>query len=290
MSRARLPFVLCIILTTTPSLAQSPPCLGSPSEVEACQHVRHDALKAQRDAANGQQRAAGEAEHQRLQAAEDARLAPLRARIGPGFRGGPCVDLPKEANFPTTSPFESELPVSEHDTLEAVAADRANSAQLRVTFDALRCYALHRTRGVEIDHLEAQAANDPSGGIASALGIYQRLVARVPDLEPKLRADMARREAQDVRDEQCIGSPACMTKRFADRAANAACDAIAMHAAAQAEIASEKSYGRQSGAVDLVKLHDLGDELRSSDEQLAAAKAQYLELTKKPFNRGLCGR
>lgn len=157
MNRPRVPFALCIILATTPSLAQSPPCSGSPSDVQACQHARHDALKAQRDAERAQQGTAADADHARLQAKEDADLAPLRALIGPSFGGAPCVDLPKGASLPTAAPFENDLAVVEHDTMQAVAADRANSARGRVAFDALRCYALHRTRGVEIDHLEAQA-------------------------------------------------------------------------------------------------------------------------------------
>ena len=289
MTRTAVFVGVCFMLIAEPGLAQTAPCSGSPSDVQACQHARHDALRARRDAERAQQGSAADAEHARLQGKEDAELAPLRALIGSGFGGAPCVDLPKGASPPTTAPFESDLAVVEHDTMDAVAADRANSAGGRVAFDALRCYALHRTRGVEIDHLEAQAANDPSGGIANALGAYRRLVTKIPDIETKLRAALARREAQDVRDEACIADQACMTKRVADRAASAACAAIAMHTHAQAAIADEQRYGRQSGAVDLVKLHDLGDELRISDEQLAGAKARYLELAKKPFSASLCG-
>lgn len=288
MNRTLIAAFACVTLATVPTRAQAP-CSGSPSQVEACEHAQQSQRQAQRAADKAQQLAAGDAEQARFQAAEDAALAPLRARIGPGFGGAPCFDVSKTSAARasiSTAPFETDPPVAEHDTLPEVAADRADSARLRVAFDALRCFALHRT-GEAVDPAKVQ--RDPSG-MGAPFTFYQRIVAKVPDLEPKLRAALVRREAQDVIDEKCIAVPACMAKRFTDRAARAACGFVAMHAAAQAAIATERKYGAQSGVVDLVKLHDLGDELRISDEQLAVASARYAELAKKPFSTSLCGQ
>jgi hypothetical protein len=293
------------LATLLPTVAFAQPA------VEQDQHAAYEARKQQRAAIAAAQQAADakaaserfEAARARWQAAEDsdAGIAAARARLGPGF-GSPCA--PPVAWIPAAIPqsgvtlaqFGQRLEaVSERDTADAIGHDRETEASVKTDFDALRCFALQRAYPMP-DPAASPGRRSPvaapSSEVAESLGLprpsYATWILQVADLEGKVRAWVDARDRSLANDEKCIATRGCLDKRYVRRAADEVCGDIAQRAEVQSEIAKEHEYGRQSGAINLARLSELGDELRSSDEQIADAKARYADLAKKLFQVSLC--
>jgi hypothetical protein len=293
----------CYLATVAPSaaFAQSADevfaaCPG-PSTPEEAQRCRL-ALKA---AAAAKQEAAGETARDAAQAEEDGKLAPLRARIGPGFATSCPEDVWVQEKPADMAPYPRRPALRDvlvaagqpRDTAEEVAADRAALSVFRTNFEALRCYAMHRRvsayEACGFDRVRSQedwcARSRRSGESPQS---YAQTVAAAIALELQAKAWVAQRERDLATDETCIATKGCVEARVIRRAAEHLCDLLADRANVQASISREHAVGRQSGSIDLTELHRLGEALQSDDERITDEKTRYGTLAKKPFAKSLC--
>jgi hypothetical protein len=298
--------LICSVVVIAPAVAgaqaNAPPAAAAspdPSTArEQAMRARFEArLQRERDAraAAAQQEAAAEgAARAAAQQQEDAEMAPLRARLGPGF-GTACPGVGDEPVSPPASPatVRAEMaPGVPRDTLDDVAKDRAALAGFRTDFEALRCYAIERVVSLPLAVQQElrQKANVPmpTTVINTSVIPYKDWINALIILEPQAKSWVAQREQDLVADEACIATKGCVEARMVQRAADDVCADLAQRAQVEADIAKEHRYGQRTGAIDLSLLHDLGDQVRALDDQIPDAKARYARLAKKPFKQSLC--
>ena len=117
---------------------------------------------------------------------------------------------------------------------------------------------------------------------AQVAAIDRDLGVAVPDTSQTeaLTASLVQKE------QACRQDKKCLTNRQAAVLAQQICFAYAQGLQGRAEIRRERA--NPSGVVDLESLHDSGELVQNSDEQVAAGKAAYAKLTGRPFSTASC--
>jgi hypothetical protein len=106
--------------------------------------------------------------------------------------------------------------------------------------------------------------------------------AQIAELAPLVDQASALLEKRIATETACRASRPCM----ATRAAAEACARVAQRLALKAAIATERA--NPGGVVDLVKLHDLGQQVQLAEGSISDAKSRYAKLAGKPFVEALC--
>jgi hypothetical protein len=108
--------------------------------------------------------------------------------------------------------------------------------------------------------------------------------ADAADLLAKAVANVTAVEAYQAKEAACMASLPCKAKRIAAQI----CSAIRARHAIEKDVHTEWRYGAETGVVSVKRLGDDKTALEMIDDEVAAAKQAYRELTKQAFSVGSC--
>lgn len=187
-------------------------------------------------------------------------ITALRARLGPP------VDLPAAAETTDRRP-------------DAALTTGPESRRRRYAKEALRMYEVaRRTLDQDVERVTPVMAAETVAGF-ECVKDYRDAAAMLPYARA-LEADVTAYQAEEAK---CAASKTCL----AGRAAEEICTAMKNRRDTQADIEREFRYGREAGVVSLKRLGDNKFALEQIDQEIATKRAEYLELTGKPFG-GSC--
>ena len=100
------------------------------------------------------------------------------------------------------------------------------------------------------------------------------------------RASDAKTADEVTREQTCRATPQCMADRQAKILRATMCADLAEIREMQERIKIERA--NPSGVVDLRELHDDGDIIQRDQARVAAKKAEYVKIARKPFAASMC--
>jgi len=220
------------------------------------------------------------------QAAEAAAVAEARATAR--TFGGSCEDVSALQRLADTAPVPAasrQYREAAQERREAALAPVMAAASRLARFSAAWWKLGDRADGTHSDDTDpkvAIAAVREDLGKASCYAEPSAL-KRLTDLLASLEQSHEQFRATEL---GCRKVPACRARRVAIRHAAAACGLADQERAIVESIREERA--NPAGVVSLATLHDLGDALRATREELGIARAEFARLAKQPFRTEIC--